>query len=264
MPRRLPQRIVCLTTETVEVLYALGEQERIVGISGYTVRPPQARKEKPKVFAFTSGDIDKILATQPDLVLTFSDLQGDISRDLIKAGVPVYAFNTRSVEDILGMVETLGRLVGAEDKALALIGELEQQIAEARAHAAARLARTGRRPRVYFEEWDEPLISGIRWASELIEIAGGEDVFAEQARSPLAKDRRPSAEAVIAAAPEIIIGSWCGKHFRPERIAARPGWETVPAVRDGRLHEIKSAIILTPGPVAISEGLPQLRAIFDL
>ena len=261
---RTPQRIVCLTTETVEVLYALGEQDRIVGISGYTVRPPEARKEKPKVFAFTSGDIDKILATQPDLVLTFSDLQSEISRDLIKAGVPVYAFNTRSVEDILGMVETVGRLVGAQQKAEALVAELEAQIAEARAHAAARLARTGRRPRVYFEEWDEPLISGIRWASELIEIAGGEDVFAAEARSPLAKDRRPTPEAVIAAAPEIIIGSWCGKHFRPERIAARPGWETVPAVRDGRLHEIKSAIILTPGPVAISEGLPQLRAIFDL
>ena len=261
---RLPQRIVCLTTETVEVLYALGEQDRIVGISGYTVRPPEARKEKPKVFAFTSGDIDKILATQPDLVLTFSDLQSDISRDLIKAGVPVYAFNTRSVEDILGMVETLGRLVGAEAKAVALVGELEAQIAAARAHAAERLARTGHRPRVYFEEWDEPLISGIRWASELITIAGGEDIFAERARSPLAKDRRPTAEDVIAAAPEIIIGSWCGKHFRPERIAARPGWEAVPAVRDGRLHEIKSAIILTPGPVAISEGLPQLQAIFDL
>lgn len=264
MPRRLPQRIVCLTTETVEVLYALGEQERIVGISGYTVRPPEARKEKPKVFAFTSGDIDKILAVQPDLVLTFSDLQGDIARDLIKAGVPVFAFNTRSVDDILGMVETLGRLVGAEDKALALVDQLEAQIGAARTHAAARLARTGRRPRVYFEEWDEPLISGIRWASELIEIAGGEDIFAEQARSPLAKDRRPTAEAVIAAAPEIIIGSWCGKHFRPERIAARPGWAAVPAVRDGRMHEIKSAIILTPGPVAISEGLTQLRTILDL
>ncbi|HEX6734906.1 MAG TPA: ABC transporter substrate-binding protein [Azonexus sp.] len=261
---RLPQRIVCLTTETVEVLYAFGEQDRIAGISGYTVRPPQARKEKPKVYAFTSGDLDKILAVQPDLVLTFSDLQADISRDLIRAGVPVYAFNTRSVDDILGMVETLGRLVGAEAKAFALVAELEAQIAAARAAAAARQARTGRRLRVYFEEWDEPLISGIRWVSELIEIAGGEDVFAAQSRSPLAKDRRPTAAAVIAAAPEIIIGSWCGKHFRPERVAARPGWETVPAVRDGRLHEIKSAIILTPGPVAISEGLPQLQAIFDL
>ncbi len=263
MPR-LPQRIVCLTTETVEVLYALGEQERIVGISGYTVRPPAARKEKPKVFAFTSGDIDKILATRPDLVLTFSDLQSDISRDLIKAGVPVYAFNMRSVEDILGMIETLGRLVGAEARALALVGELEVQIAETRAIAAERYARTGHRPRVYFEEWDEPLISGIRWASELIELAGGKDVFAERARSPLARDRMPTAEEVIAAAPDIIIGSWSGKHFRPERIAARPGWEDIPAVRDGRLHEIKSAVILTPGPVAIREGLPALLDIFEL
>lgn len=262
MPR-LPQRIVCLTTETVEVLYALGEQDRIVGISGYTVRPPEARKEKPKVFAFTSGDIEKILATRPDLVLTFSDLQSEISRDLIKAGVPVYAFNTRSVEDILGMIETVGRLVGAEDRALAIVRELEEQIESARQIAAERLARNGRKPRVYFEEWDEPLISGIRWASELIEIAGGEDVFAERARSPLAKDRRPAPEDVIAATPDIIIGSWCGKHFRPERVAARAGWDTIPAVRAGRLHEIKSAVILTPGPVAISEGLPQLLELFD-
>jgi iron complex transport system substrate-binding protein len=263
MPR-LPQRIVCLTTETVEVLYALGEQERIVGISGYTVRPPEARKEKPKVFAFTSGDIDKIIATRPDLVLTFSDLQSEISRDLIKAGVPVYAFNTRSVEDILGMIETVGRLVGAEVKALEIVAGLEAEIDKTRAIAAERLVKTGKRPRVYFEEWDDPMISSIRWASELIEIAGGEDIFAEQARSPLAKDRRPTPEEVIAAAPDIIIGSWCGKHFRPERIAARPGWETIPAVKAGRMHEIKSAVILTPGPVAISEGLPQLLDIFDL
>lgn len=263
MPR-LPQRIVCLTTETVEVLYALGEQDRIVGISGYTVRPPQARKEKPKVFAFTSGDIEKILATQPDLVLTFSDLQSEISRDLIKAGIPVYALNMRSVDDILAMIETVGRLVGAEAKALTIVAELEAEIAKTRRIAAERLARTGRKPRVYFEEWDQPLISGIRWASELIDIAGGEDVFAEQARSPLAKDRRPTSEQVVAAAPDIIIGSWCGKHFRPERVAARPGWENIPAVRDGRMHEIKSAVILTPGPVAISEGLPALLDIFDL
>ncbi|MBS1142678.1 MAG: Periplasmic binding protein [Proteobacteria bacterium] len=260
---RTPQRIVCLTTETVEVLYALGEQDRIVGISGYTVRPPEARKQKPKVFAFTSGDIEKILAVQPDLVLTFSDLQSEISRDLIKAGVPVYAFNTRSVEDILGMVETVGRLVGAEAKALDIVAGLEAEIAKARAIAAERYAKTGKKPRVYFEEWDEPLISGIRWASELIEIAGGEDVFAEQARSPLAKDRRPTAEDVIAAAPDIIIGSWCGKHFRPERVAARPGWDAIPAVNRKNMHEIKSAIILTPGPVAISEGLPQLLDILD-
>lgn len=258
---RLPQRIVCLTTETVEVLYALGEQARIAGITGYTVRPPEARKEKPKVFAFTSGDIDKILAVNPDLVLTFSDLQADIARDLIKAGIPVYAFNMRSVEDILAMIETIGRLVGATDKAMALVATLEAQIAQTREIAAERIARSGRRPRVYFEEWDEPLISGLRWASELIEIAGGEDVFAARALSPMAKDRQPTHEEVIAAAPDIIIGSWCGKHFRPERVAARPGWAAIPAVNQGRMHEIKSAIILTPGPVAISLGLPLLLNI---
>jgi iron complex transport system substrate-binding protein len=262
---RLPQRIVCLTTETVEVLYALGEQDRIVGISGYTVRPPQARKEKPKVYAFTTGDIDKIMAVQPDLVLTFSDLQADIARDLIKAGVPVYAFNTRSIDDILGMVETLGRLVGAEAKAAALVAELESQIEQTRAIAAERFARTGHRPRVYFEEWDEPNITAVRWVSEMIEICGGENILAERAALPLARDRiLADPLEVVRHDPEIIIGSWCGKHFRPEHISARPGWSTVAAVKNGRLHEIKSAIILTPGPVAISEGLPQLLAIFDL
>ncbi|WP_428826105.1 cobalamin-binding protein [Azonexus sp. IMCC34842] len=262
---RLPQRIVCLTTETVEVLYALGEQDRIAGISGYTVRPPQARKEKPKVYAFTTGDIDKILAVQPDLVLTFSDLQADIARDLIKAGVPVYAFNMRSVEDILGMVETLGRLVGAEARAAELVGELEAQIDQTRAIAAERFARTGHRPRVYFEEWDEPNITAVRWVSEMIAIAGGENIFPERAALPLARDRiLADPLEVVGRDPEIIIGSWCGKHFRPEHIAARPGWTDVSAVRSGRMHEIKSAIILTPGPVAISEGLPQLLAIFDL
>ena len=264
MPRQ-PQRIVCLTTETVEVLYALGEQDRIAGISGYTVRPPQARKEKPKVYAFTTGDIEKILAVQPDLVLTFSDLQADIARDLIKAGVPVYAFNTRSVDDILGMIETLGRLVGAVEKAAALVGELEEQIAAARTTAADRIAKTGHRPRVYFEEWDSPNITAVRWASELIEIAGGADIFPERATSPLARDRiLADPLEVVRRDPEIIIGSWCGKHFRPEHIAARPGWSTVSAVQSGRMHEIKSAIILTPGPVAISEGLPLLLDIFDL
>ena len=263
--RRLPQRIVCLTTETVEVLYAIGEQDRIAGITGYTVRPPEARKEKPKVYAFTSGDIDKIMAVRPDLVLTFSDLQADIARDLIKAGVPVYAFNQRSVDDTLGMVETIGRLVGAEERAMRMVAELEAQIARTRAIAATRIARTGHRPRVYFEEWDEPNITAVRWVSELIEIAGGENIFAERAASPLARDRiLADPLEVVERAPEIIIGSWCGKHFRPERVAARPGWSAVPAVANGRLHEIKSAIILTPGPVAISEGLPLLLDIFDL
>ncbi len=261
---RLPRRIVCLTTETVEVLYALGEQERIAGISGYTVRPPQARKEKPKVFAFTSGDLEKILAVQPDLVLSFSDLQADISRDLIKAGVAVHAFNQRSVEDILAMVETVGRLVGAETKAQALVSQLEDCIATAQQHAAERLARHGQVPRVYFEEWDDPQISGIRWASELIAIAGGEDIFADRARAPLARDRLLADPLEVPRRnPDIIIGSWCGKHFRPERVAGRPGWEDIPAVKNGHIHELKSAVILTPGPVAISEGLPQLAALFD-
>ena len=264
---RLPQRIVCLTTETVEVLYAIGEQDRIAGITGYTVRPPQARREKPKVYAFTTGDIDRILAVRPDLVLTFSDLQADIARDLIRAGVPVHAFNQRSIDDTLGMVETIGRLVGAEEKALRMVAELEAQIARARAIAAERIARSGRRPRVYFEEWDEPNITAVRWVSELIEIAGGENIFADRAASPLARlvhevDGDPL--EVVARAPDIIIGSWCGKHFRPERVSGRSGWSTIPAVVNGRLHEIKSAIILTPGPVAISEGLPLLLDIFDL
>ncbi len=264
MPR-LPQRIVCLTTETVEVLYALGESERIVGISGYTVRPPEARKEKPKVYAFTSGDIEKILAVQPDLVLTFSDLQADIARDLIKAGVPVYAFNTRSLDDILGMVETLGRLVGAEAKAAKMVAALEGQIEQARRIAAQRIARTGHRPRVYFEEWDTPNITAVRWVSELIAIAGGADIFPERAIAPLARDRiLADPLEIVRRDPEVIIGSWCGKHFRPEHIAARPGWSTVAAVQSGRMHEIKSAIILTPGPVAISAGLPLLLDIFDL
>ncbi len=256
---RLPQRIVCLTTETVEVLYLLGEQDRIAGITGYTVLPPQARKEKPKVFAFTTGDLNKILAVEPDLVLTFSDLQADIARDLIKAGVPVYAFNQRSVDDILGMVETLGRLVGAEEKAARLVAELEAIIADTRA-AAAQLPV---KPRVYFEEWDDPQISSIRWAAELIDIAGGIDVFAVRAMNPLAKARiMANPLDPVERAPDIIIGSWCGKHFRPERVAGRPGWEAVPAVRNSEMHEIKSAIILTPGVVAIREGLPILTRIF--
>ena len=257
--RRLPQRIVCLTTETVEVLYALGEEDRIVGITGYTVHPPRARKEKPKVFAFTSGDIEKILAVQPDLVLSFSNLQADIASDLIKAGVPVHAFNQRSVEDVLAMIETVGRLVGAEEKVLVLVGDLERVIEEARV-AAAKLSR---RPRVYFEEWDEPQISGIRWVSEMIAIAGGDDIFSENAVKQSAKDRIIADPLeIVRRAPDIIIGSWCGKKFRPERVAARPGWADVPAVSHAQLHEIKSAVILNPGPVAIREGLPALVRIF--
>ena len=257
-PTRLPSRIVCLTTETVEVLYALGEEARIVGISGYTVVPPRARKEKPKVFAFSSGDLERILAVQPDLVLGFSDMQADIARDLVRAGVAVHVFNQRSVDGILAMVETVGRLVGAQERATALVDALETKVAGIRASAAP----LPRRPRVYFEEWDEPQISGIGWVSELIEIAGGEDVFADLARRPGAAERIVADPLeVVRRAPDIIIGSWCGKRFRPERMLARVGWQDVPAVREGELHEIKSALILSPGPVAIREGLPALADI---
>ena len=255
---RLPRRIVCLSTETVEVLYALGEQDRIVGISGYTVSPPQARKDKPKVFAFSTGDLDRILAVEPDLVLCFCDLQADIARDLVKAGIAVHVFNQRSVEDILAMIETVGRLVGAEPRAQALVGELEQLIEATRA-AAARLPR---RPRVYFEEWDEPMISGIRWVSELVEIAGGEDCFPELSSQSLAGNRIiADPMEVVRRQPDIIIGSWCGKKFRPEQVAARPGWETIPAVQTGQVFEIKSPLILQPGPAALTDGLDALVGI---
>lgn len=257
---RLPQRIVCLSTETVEVLYALGEEARVVGISGYTVYPPRARQEKPKVFAFSSGDLARILAVEPDLVLCFSDLQADIARDLIKAGVAVHVFNQRQVEGILAMIVSVGRLVGASERALALVGELEACIAQARL-AASRLPR---RPRVYFEEWDDPSIAGIAWVSELIAIAGGDDVFADRAGRQAAVERIIADPLeVVRRAPEIIIGSWCGKRFRAEKVAARPAWREIPAVAAGQLHEIKSALILSPGPAAIREGLPALRRLFD-
>ncbi len=256
--RRLPSRIVCLTTETVEVLYALGEEARIVGITGYTVIPPRARKEKPKVFAFSSGDLEKILAVQPDLVLGFSDMQAEVARDLIKAGVAVHVFNQRSIDGILAMIETVGRLVGAEDQALSLVAELEATIDTVRAQAAL----LPRRPRVYFEEWDEPQISAVRWVSELIGIAGGDDIFAERACHPGAAQRiLADPLEVVRRAPDLIVGSWCGKRFRPEHVAGRAGWAEVPAVRDGEMHELKSALILSPGPVAIREGLPALAAI---
>lgn len=257
---RLPQRIVCLSTETVEVLYALGEEARVVGISGYTVFPPRARKEQPKVFAFSSGDLGRILAVEPDLVFSFSDLQADISRDLIKAGVPVHAFNQRTVTGILAMIDTVGRLVGAAERASLLVAELEDVIGQARLAAAA----LPRRPRVYFEEWDDPPIAGIGWVSELIGIAGGEDVFADRAGKQAARERiiaDPS--EVVRRAPEIIIGSWCGKRFRPEKVVARPAWQEIPAVAGGQLHEIKSAVILSPGPAAIRQGLTALRRLFD-
>jgi iron complex transport system substrate-binding protein len=252
-----PERIVCLTEETVETLYLLGEEGRIVGISGYVVRPPRARREKPRVSAFTSADIPKIVALKPDLVLTFSDLQADIAAALIRRGVNVHAFNQRTVAEILDMIRMLGSLVGAGGRAAQLANELTARIAAVRRHSA----RLSHRPRVYFEEWDEPMISGIGWVSELIEAAGGDDIFADRAGCKSAKDRIVTAEDVIARAPDIIIGSWCGKKFRPEKVVRRPGFEQVPAVRRAALAEIKSPLILQPGPAALTDGLAALAAI---
>jgi iron complex transport system substrate-binding protein len=252
-----PERIVCLTEETVETLYLLGEERRIVGVSGYAVRPPQVRKEKPRVSAFISADVPKILALKPDLVLTFSDLQADIAADLIRANVAVHAFNQRNVDGILAMIRTLGALVDAADKAHVLAASLKVRVKAARGRAA----RMSCRPRVYFEEWDEPMISGIGWVSELMEAAGGIDVFPALAQRKSAKERIVSAEQVIAARPDIIIGSWCGKKFVPARVAARDGFAQVPAVATGWLREVKSALILQPGPAALTDGLDALSAI---
>jgi iron complex transport system substrate-binding protein len=257
---RGPHRIVCLTEEPTEVLYALGEEDRIVGISGFTVRPPRARKEKPKVSAFTSAKIGAILALEPDFVIGFSDIQADIARDLIRAGVEVWISNHRSVDGILDYIRRLGALVDAADKAEAFARRAQAHLAEIE-RAAARLPR---RPRVYFEEWDDPPITGIRWVAELIRIAGGDDVFPERAAMPLARDRILADPLEIARrAPDIILGSWCGKKFRPEQVAMRPGWSSIPAVRDQELHEIKSPIILQPGPAALFAGLDAVHAVIE-
>jgi iron complex transport system substrate-binding protein len=256
MSASYPERIVCLTEETTETLYLLGEEHRIVGISGFTVRPPRARREKPKVSAFTSAKIDRIVALQPDLVLGFSDLQADIAADLIRAGIEVHVFNHRSVGEILRMIATLGGMVGCSARATDLVAELTAGVEAVRMSAA----QMPRRPRVYFEEWDEPQISGIRWVSELIGIAGGDDVFPELARESLGKNRIIADPLeVVRRAPQVIFGSWCGKKFRPEGVAARAGWADVPAVRDGHLYEIKSSIILQPGPAALTDGLRELH-----
>lgn len=255
---RYPQRIVCLTEETTETLYLLGEQERIVGISGFTVRPPEARKEKPKVSAFTSAKIGKIIDLEPDLVLGFSDLQADIAADLVKAGIEVHVFNHRSVEEILNMIVQLGALVGAGQKALDWVAAWEEK----RDHLLAALPPVEQRPQVYFEEWDDPIITGIRWVAELIGLAGGIEVFPEHSAQSLGRNRILADHTeVIRRAPDIILGSWCGKKFRPEKVAARPGWEAIPAVRDGQLFEIKSATILQPGPAALTDGLDEMVGI---
>ncbi len=252
-----PERIVCLTEETVETLYLLGEQHRIVGVSGYAVRPARVRKEKPRVAAFISADVPKILALAPDLVLTFSDLQAAIVADLVKAGVAVHAFNQRNIAGILDMIHMLGAIVGRPREAAALAATMTARVASAKSEAA----RLPCRPRVYFEEWDAPMISAIRWVSEIIEAAGGIDVFAHLAAGKSATERIVTPEQVIAAEPDIIIGSWCGKRFRPERVAEREGFADVPAVRTNAIFEVKSTIILQPGPAALTDGIGAIAGI---
>lgn len=250
-----PERIVCLTEETVETLYLLGEEARIVGVTGYAVRPKRVRREKPRVAAFTSADIPKILALDPDLVLTFSDLQADIAAALLREGVAVMGYNQRDIDGIFAMIRHLGATVGQPRKAARLVDHYQRRLAQVAARAEGRP-----RPRVYFEEWDEPMITGIGWVSELIEIAGGQEAFSELAGKDKARDRIVSDADVIAAEPDVILASWCGKKVRPETIAARPGWNRIPAVSTGRIHEIKSPLILQPGPAALTDGLDAIVA----
>src|ERR1044071_7339940 len=251
-----PRRIICLTEETTETLYLLGEQDRIVGVSGYTVRPPEAR-QKPKVSAYINAKFDKILSLKPDLVFAFSDLQADIAAELIRRGVTVFTFNQRSVVEIMEMILTVGRIVGRAEKAELLVENLEGEMDA----IAASAARFPYRRRVLFEEWYEPLISGIRWVDELIEVAGGDSVFPELRQYQAAKDRIVNPIDVIALDPQVIIGSWCGRQVKKNLIRAREGWSNISAVRDNLIYEIKSTYILQPGPAALTEGLRQLHAI---
>ncbi len=253
-----PQRIVCLTEETTEWLYLLGQAHRIVGISGYTVRPAQARAEKPRVSAYLSAKIDKILALQPDCVFGFSDLQADIAAELIRKGVQVTVFNQRSVAEIFSMLFQVAAMVGQGERAVELMGAMQARLEGIQLTAA----NMPRRPRVYFEEWDEPHISAIRWVSELVSIAGGDDCFSELARQPMGRDRIIADGAeIVRRNPDIIIGSWCGKKFRTQKVGARAGWENVSAVKNGQLFEIKSCDILQPGPAALTDGVDQLHRI---
>lgn len=255
-----PQRIVCLTEETTEWLYLLGQERRIVGISGYTVRPRRAREEKPKVSAFLSAKIDKILALQPDCVLGFSDLQADIAAELIRQGVQVTVFNQRSVAEIFSTLFQIAAMVGEAAQGQARIAAMQADLRAMQSAVAERLAAGARRPRVYFEEWDEPQISAIRWVSELVSIAGGEDCFAELSLQAKGKDRIiADPMEVVGRNPDIIFGSWCGKKFRAEKVAARVDWQGVEAVKNQQLFEIKSADILQPGPAALTDGVQRIH-----
>ncbi|MES2413745.1 MAG: ABC transporter substrate-binding protein [Pseudomonadota bacterium] len=253
-----PQRIVCLTEEPTEWLYLLGEERRIVGISGYTVRPPRAREEKPKVSAFLSAKIDKIIDLRPDCVIGFSDLQADIASQLVKKGVQVTIFNQRSVAEIFSMMFQLAAMVGRQEKGLQLIQGMQARLIEIEAAAAA----LKRRPRVFFEEWYDPHISAIAWVSELIGIAGGDDCFPELARKAMGKDRIiADGGEIVHRNPDIIFGSWCGRKFRPDHVRARASWENVNAVKNNQLFEIKSAEILQPGPASLTDGVEQIHRI---
>jgi iron complex transport system substrate-binding protein len=257
-----PQRIVCMTEETTEWLYLLGQEARIVGISGFTVRPRRARSEKPRVSAFTSAKIDKILALQPDCVLGFSDLQADIAAVLIRAGVQVTVYNQRSVAEIFSMMYQVASMVGEVDQGMQRIVVMQQGLQAMQDAVTSRLAAGARRPKVFFEEWDVPHISAIQWVSELIGIAGGDDCFPELAPQSLGKNRIiADGFTIVQRSPDIILGSWCGKKFRPETVAARDGWADVPAVRNGQLFEIKSPDILQPGPAALTDGVGQIHKL---
>ena len=252
----LPRRIVCLTEETTETLYLLGEEDRVVGVSGYTVRPPEARR-KPKVSAFVKARFDKILALEPDLVLAFSDLQADIAAELIRRGVTVFVFNQRSVAEILSMILTLSSIVGASDKGRALVARMESGLNEIRTSAA----RFAIRPRVFFEEWNDPLISGIQWVEELIEVAGGTPVFPDLRFCKNAPQRIVDPALVIPKDPQVIVGSWCGVKVNKQTIRSRHGWERISAIKNDHIYEIKSPFILQPGPAALTEGVRQLHSI---
>jgi len=254
---RYPERIVCLTEETTETLYLLGQGDRIVGISGYTVRPPEAR-QKPKVSAFINAKFDKIEALRPDLVLAFSDLQADLAAELVRRGIAVVTFNQRSVAEILQMIRMLGGLVGCQGEAERLVERLEATLTTIREAAAGFASR----PRTFFEEWDRPLISGIEWVDELVEIAGGAPLFSELRGARLAKDRVVDPDEVVRRDPQVIVASWCGKKVNKNTIVKRPGWDRVSAVRDDRIYEIKSTYILQPGPASLTEGVQQLHEIF--
>jgi len=252
-----PERIICLSEETVETLYLLGQEEKIVGVSGYAVRPPEVRAQKPRVSAFTSADIPKILKLDPDLVLTFSDLQADIVGELIRHGVTTMAYNQRDISGILAMIRHLGAVAGVAEEAERLASKYEARLAKISASVGKQ------KPKVYFEEWDNPMISGIKWVSQLIEIAGGQDIFPFLSEQKAAKDRFVYSEQVIAAAPDIILASWCGKKVRPEKIAARDGWQDIPAVKLGHIYEIKSPLILQPGPAALTDGLDAICEVLS-